>query len=134
MAFINGTAGHDVIRTAAAGGSLNGLPDATDDGDTIDAGAGDDIIIAGNGSDIIRAGAGQDQVIAGDGNDIIPVIDDDPVLTGQESDAAFGEEVDGGAGSEDVLFLEGLASLVGDTPTYDLTSWLIRDVEVLEFG
>jgi hypothetical protein len=82
MADINGTDNDDVIRTAAAGGSLGGLPDATDTGDTIIAGAGDDTIIAGAGDDVIDAGDGDDFVEAGDGNDLVAGGDGVDVLDG----------------------------------------------------
>jgi Ca2+-binding RTX toxin-like protein len=82
MADINGTDNDDVIRTVAAGGSLGGLPDATDAGDTIIAGAGNDTIIAGSGDDVIDAGDGDDIVDAGDGNDIVAGGDGVDVLDG----------------------------------------------------
>jgi VCBS repeat-containing protein len=71
MAEINGTDNDDVIRTAAAGGSLGGLPNATDEGDIIVTGGGSDTVIAGAGNDDIDTGDGADTVDAGDGNDIV---------------------------------------------------------------
>jgi Ca2+-binding RTX toxin-like protein len=69
MADINGTAGNDTIRTLAAGGSLGGLPNATNDGDTIDGLDGDDTIVAGTGNDILIGGDGDDQLTGGAGTD-----------------------------------------------------------------
>ncbi len=131
MATIIGTSGDDIIRTAAAGGSTNGLPDATDTGDVIQGDSGNDLIEAGSGSDTLFGGPGQDQVLAGDGNDQIVVIDVDgsnPTIQGP-SDVAFGETVDGGDGVEDRLLLSGIGAAA---PLYDLTSWDISNVEILE--
>jgi VCBS repeat-containing protein len=71
MADIDGTDNDDVIRAAALGGSQGGLPDATNDGDTITTGLGNDTVLAGSGDDDIDTGAGSDTVDAGDGNDIV---------------------------------------------------------------
>lgn len=71
MATIDGTNGNDTIRTAAAGGSLGGLPNATDTGDTINGLAGNDVIIAGAGNDVIDGGLGNDSLYGGDGADTI---------------------------------------------------------------
>lgn len=67
MIVILGTSGDDVIRTAAAGGSLGGLPDATDGGDSIDAGDGNDSVVAGAGDDTIASTAGADTLDGGGG-------------------------------------------------------------------
>lgn len=71
MATITGTAGNDTIRTAAAGGSLGGLPNATDDGDTINALEGNDLVVAGAGNDVIDGGPGNDWLFGGAGDDIL---------------------------------------------------------------
>jgi hypothetical protein len=131
MAIISGTPGNDTIRTAAAGGSTNGLPDATETGDLIIANEGDDVIVAGSAADAIIGGPGQDQIDAGDGNDEIVVTDIDgtnPALQGP-TEVAFGETVDGGDGAEDTLLLSGVGAAA---PRYDLTSWDISNVEILE--
>lgn len=82
MADIIGTDNDDVIRTAALGGSQGGLPDATNDGDTITTGLGADTVLAGTGDDDINTGAGIDTVNAGDGNDIVEGGDGIDVLDG----------------------------------------------------
>jgi VCBS repeat-containing protein len=71
MADINGTDNDDVIRTAAAGGSGGGLPDATDSGDRIDPGPGADTVVAGAGDDTVLSSAGVDSLDGGDGIDTL---------------------------------------------------------------
>jgi VCBS repeat-containing protein len=71
MADINGTNNDDVIRTAALGGSLGGLPDATEGDDRIDSGAGDDFVAAGGGNDTVASSAGLDELDGGDGIDTL---------------------------------------------------------------
>lgn len=71
MAIINGTAGNDTIRPASLGGSLGGLPNATDEGDTINGLGGNDVIIGGAGDDMIDGGPGNDTIRGGDGNDTL---------------------------------------------------------------
>jgi VCBS repeat-containing protein len=71
MAAINGTDGNDTIRTATSGGSLGGLPTATDDGDTINGLSGNDLIIGGAGNDVIDGGPGNDTIRGGAGNDTL---------------------------------------------------------------
>jgi hypothetical protein len=121
MAEINGTDTDDVIRTAAAGGSLGGLADATNDGDTVTTGLGHDIVIAGTGDDIISTGEGDDTVIGGDGNDDIDTGDGiDIVDAGAGNDIVEGgdgiDQLDGGAGSDTLDFTNapgGVAVVLG---------------------
>jgi len=94
MATINGSTAGDTIRTLADGGSLLGLPDATDFGDRIDALAGDDEIMGGAAADRIEGGAGLDRIDAGGGNDTL-------------SDAADGGLLLGGSGDDQIAFLLG---------------------------
>lgn len=108
MAIINGTNGNDTIRTEAAGGSLGGLPDATDQGDTINALAGDDIIIAGSGDDTIDAGDGDDHIEAGAGFNQIHAGDgNDTVLGGAGYNVIFpglgSNRIDGSGGGHDLV-------------------------------
>jgi Ca2+-binding RTX toxin-like protein len=91
MAIITGTTGNDTIRTAAAGGSLGGLPDATDTGDMIFANLGDDTVIAGSGADtidgsdgndVLDGGIGDDSITGGPGNDTIDGGDGNDTIDG----------------------------------------------------
>jgi Ca2+-binding RTX toxin-like protein len=70
MATIIGTTGADVIRTAAAGGSEGGLPNATEGDDFIQGLDGNDLIIAGGGDDVLDGGTGTDQMYGGRGDDL----------------------------------------------------------------
>lgn len=113
--IINGTEGNDVIRTAAAGGSQGGLPNATHNGDMIYSVAGDDLIEAGDGPDAIVAGPGADVVRGAGGDDTIVV---------RDGDEAAVETVDGGPGLDSLQVLGG--------GYFDLTQWSITAVEVLQ--
>ena len=62
MTTINGTGGADRIRTLAAGGSNNGLPDAS--------AGGNDVIFGGDGADTIETGFGFNIVFAFNSADI----------------------------------------------------------------
>jgi Ca2+-binding RTX toxin-like protein len=75
MPDISGTLDDDTIRTAAAGGSLNGLPDASDSGDRIDPGEGNDLVLAGDGDDTILSSAGVDTLDGGSGTNTLDFSD-----------------------------------------------------------
>ncbi|WP_137181713.1 calcium-binding protein [Roseomonas sp. AR75] len=92
MAQITGTAGNDLIRTAAAGGSNNGLPAASP--------GGGDVILGAEGADTILPGTGWNIALGGTGNDSIALAD---------AGYAFGEAGD------DVLATTGQAMLDGGT-------------------
>lgn len=102
---IVGSAGNDVIRPVALGGSNNGLPAATDGDDAIDGRAGDDEITPGPGSDTVAGGDGDDTIFVFDG------------------DAAAEEFLFGNGGFNRLV-------LVGSGP-FDLTNWTIVDVQGL---
>jgi Ca2+-binding RTX toxin-like protein len=76
MAFINGGSGNDVVSTV---GSNNGLPNATNDADTILGhaandnlnGGGNDAIDGGTGNDFICGEGGDDSLFGGSGNDTL---------------------------------------------------------------
>ena len=94
MAIITGTGGNDTIRTAAAGGSLGGLANATDGGDSITGLAGDDLIVGGAGDDTIDGGTGGDYLHGGGGNDIL--------RTGEGTNPGRGERLFGESGDDDL--------------------------------
>ena len=68
--FSLGTAGADVINTAAAGGQMDYVLGGGGI-DTITTGAGNDWIVSGDGDDVINAGAGADTITGGAGADIL---------------------------------------------------------------
>jgi Ca2+-binding RTX toxin-like protein len=90
MAQITGTDGDDLIRTAATGGSTNGVQDASP--------AGGDVIAGAGGNDTILPGTGWNLVLGGNGADSI-------ALAG--TGYAFGE------GGDDVLAASGPVVLDG---------------------
>ncbi|PWS39094.1 hypothetical protein DFH01_07600 [Falsiroseomonas bella] len=95
MAQITGTGGDDLIRTAVAGGSSNGLPDAS--------AAGGDVILGAEGDDTILSGTGWNLVLGGAGADSIMLAGAGYVFGEAGSDvlAAAGAAVlDGGAGDD----------------------------------
>ena len=156
MAIINGTEGADTIRTAAAGGSQNGLPDATDTGDTINGLGGDDIITGGAGDDVIDGGNGNDTIRGGNGNDTLrtgATINGNENLYGEDGDDtlvagtnanAFFVDLFGGAGNDTIRVLGTtetdsrshaaysdrtlgiVADLVGQTVTIDLGGGMVE--------
>jgi VCBS repeat-containing protein len=156
MATINGTGGNDTIRTAAAGGSLGGLPNATDTGDTINGLAGNDLIIGGAGNDLIDGGAGRDTIRGGGGNDQLYtgdiIVEDenlfgeagDDLLIGGSNPNAFFAYLTGGPGNDTIQVLGTAendsrtmasytdrslpitANLVAQTVTIDLGSGVIE--------
>jgi len=63
MAFMAGTSGNNTIRSLFGGGSLNGLPHATDIDDQIPGNAGNDTLIGGVGNDATSSGRGQDSAL-----------------------------------------------------------------------
>jgi hypothetical protein len=117
MATINGTAGNDIIRTPAAGGSLGGLPNATNAGDTINGLGGDDTIIAGDGLDIISGGLGADTLNGGAGND---------TFNATLAELA-GDVIDGGPGT-DTLFVSTASAVL------DLSALVFSNLETLRLA
>lgn len=109
--------------------------------DIIIGGAGNDTIRSGGGNDLIRGGVGADTIEAGDGNDVVVIVGTTEAneysasditnpggsginlsslislsnLNGQgTSEAALGENIDGGAGTN-TLVLYGVVDLTGIT-------------------
>jgi len=114
MAIILGTSLADVIRTAARGGSLGGLPNATELGDTIDGAAGDDRIEAGVGNDTLEGGTGDDFLRGGAGRDRITDSDGNAAALGGDGDdtielafAATGSSFAEGGAGDDVIRVTG---------------------------
>lgn len=88
---IIGTTKNDVINIAT-GATVAGQPLATNFGDTIKSGSGDDVVKAGNGNDKILGGGGDDRLWGNAGND---------ALTG----GAGADEMWGGSGADTFAFL-----------------------------
>ncbi|WP_291297296.1 Ig-like domain-containing protein [Elioraea sp.] len=101
MALIIGTPDDDIVRTAALGGSINGLPDATDDGDELRGEAGDDTLVAGASDDVVIGGDGNDTLIGNDGSDTL--IGDDFDIAPLYGPTITGDDVLVGGGGDDVL-------------------------------
>jgi Ca2+-binding RTX toxin-like protein len=145
MATIVGTDEDDTIRTASAGGSLGGLPDATDEGDTIDGLAGNDLVGGGDGDDSIDAGDGDDWLEGGNGDDALHGGDGDDVLIGGP-----GADTHVGGDGDDLIVIERAADLPGDSldggpggdmlllveeeAHYDLASVRLTGIERIEVG
>jgi Ca2+-binding RTX toxin-like protein len=151
VTVINGTNGNDTIRTAAAGGSLGGLPNSTDSGntifaslgnDTVIAGAGADSIDGGDGNDFIDGGAGNDTIIGGPGADFVRGgVGNDTLQTGTNIDGtelAFGDsdndELTGGSSGNGLAFLFGGAGndvIRGNNFTGNLADYSDRSLAVV---
>ncbi|HEX8226216.1 MAG TPA: calcium-binding protein, partial [Allosphingosinicella sp.] len=110
MADINGTAGADLLFGAAAGDLISG----GDGNDLIFGGAGDDELRGGEGDDILEGetgddrldgGAGHDRLTSADqGDDVLLGGDGDDILVVGRTDAGDTLALDGGAGSDRLIF------------------------------
>ncbi|MCC7284126.1 MAG: hypothetical protein IT556_17215, partial [Acetobacteraceae bacterium] len=134
MAFINGTNGNDTIRTAAAGGSLGGLPDATDLDDTINGLGGDDLIAAGGGNDQVDGGDGRDYTYGGAGDDVLRTGDN----SAGASERLFGEtgndDLTGSLDTGNLHFLfggDGNDTIHGRTNSVNLADYADRTLGVV---
>lgn len=92
--------------------------DPTNDLDSVDGGAGDDLIRTGDDNDTIFGGDGDDTIFAG--------IDDDSVLGGAGDDSIIDDQgadfVDGGAGDDTIsVGTDTFSDYVGDDPNLPLT-------------
>ncbi|WP_291298334.1 Ig-like domain-containing protein [Elioraea sp.] len=120
MANITGTSGDDIIRTAAAGGSNNGLGNATDVGDSISGGGGNDTISAGDGNDSVSGGSGADTINGEGGNDNLSGgTENDTIDGGEGNDTIDGEQGDdtliGGNGNDQNNDFQGANTWNGGT-------------------
>nr|WP_244448768.1 peroxidase family protein [Bosea sp. LC85] len=121
--FIDGQEFADII---ARNTSLTNLPEKIfetvvgDDDDVLLGGAGndlidgeadDDTILSGTGDDRITAGAGDDTVVAGAGHDVIVA------TVGDGNDVYFGDDSDGGTGSDTLDLSAITANLTVDLGT-----------------
>ncbi len=88
--FVDGGAGRDAIQ----GGAGDDTMFAGGDADLIHGDAGADRIFGEGGNDVIFAGAGDDTVVGGAGDDLFVA------ETGDGNDVYFGDEIDGGNGSD----------------------------------
>jgi Ca2+-binding RTX toxin-like protein len=88
--FVDGGAGRDTIQGGAGDDTLF----AGGDADLIHGDAGADRIFGEGGNDVIYAGAGDDTVVGGAGDDLFLG------ETGDGNDVYFGDEIDGGNGSD----------------------------------
>ena len=88
--FVDGGAGRDAIQ----GGAGDDTVFAGADADLIHGDAGADRIFGEGGNDVIFAGAGNDTAVGGAGDDLFVA------EAGDGNDVYFGDEIDGGTGSD----------------------------------
>lgn len=117
-----GDAGADAI----SGGDGADFIDAGDGRDVVFAGAGDDQVFGGGGVDMLYGEAGNDRIFGGAGNDLIEggtgndtVVagaGDDRIIgaLGDGDDTYFGDEIDGGNGTDTLDFSTITANLTVD--------------------
>lgn len=88
MATITGTSGNDIITPSqVSAGVIGGIP--SDEPDTTNGQAGNDLIDGGGGNDTLNGGAGDDQVFGGAGNDTLVASLGTDTLNGGDGDDTF---------------------------------------------
>ncbi|WP_336814251.1 peroxidase family protein [Bosea sp. MMO-172] len=102
--FIDAGDGRDVVFAGAGDDQVFGGGGV----DMLYGEAGNDRIFGGAGNDLIDAGAGNDTVVAGGGDDLIVA------AVGDGDDTYFGDEIDGGNGSDTLDFSAITANLTVD--------------------
>ncbi|MGO4174513.1 peroxidase family protein [Bosea sp. TAF32] len=119
---LTGEAGADAISA----GEGADFVDAGDGRDVVFAGAGDDQVFGGGGADMLYGEAGNDRIFGGAGNDLIDAgagkdtvvggSGDDLMIgtAGDDDDTYFGDEIDGGSGSDTLDFSTITANLTVD--------------------
>lgn len=116
-----GGAGEDTIIGGAGNDHLYGQSAAggSDDGDSIDGGAGndyiqgnagDDVLVGGAGSDRINGGADNDDITGGEGNDTVNGNKGDDVIDG----GLGNDSLRGGAGDDEISGSAGNDVILGD--------------------
>ena len=110
------------------GSGLSGTKKLTWDGSAetngsfnITGGAGADTIIGGSGADTITGGAGADAISSGNNNDVLQY--------SSGSELAIDTQVDGGSGTDTVLF-----TIAGVTDVDDSDFVKVINVEAIVFG
>ena len=83
MAFVNGTAGNDLITTTT-------IPGTTNVADSVFAGAGGDTVLGGGGNDFLYGDYGNDSLRGGTGNDAIIGSWDNDTLHGDSGNDTLG--------------------------------------------
>lgn len=121
---INGTAGDDVLTGSAVFDALHG----SSGNDTLSGGGDDDFLSGGSGDDILSGGTGDDEIHGDQGADTMSGGGgNDRFVFRSASDIRFGESIDGGAGSDDVI-------AVYSDSDYDFAGISIARVERLVFA
>jgi Ca2+-binding RTX toxin-like protein len=72
---------------------------------------GNDLILAGSGNDVVNAGAGRDTAVGGAGDDVFLA------EAGDGNDTYYGDEMDGGSGSDTLDMSAILANITADLGT-----------------
>ncbi len=144
MAFIQGSAGNDVLDGTPLGDEILGLAgndfirglggndiiDGGDGDDTINGNEGNDFVQGGRGNDFVYGGQGDDVVVGGEGNDNVNGNKgNDIVLGGLGNDT-----VRGGQDNDTVLGGDGNDVLYGDLGVDELIGGSGIDVYVLQVG
>ncbi|MBE1291273.1 MAG: hypothetical protein GJ677_02165 [Rhodobacteraceae bacterium] len=121
---VNGTDGHDEMRSGYTDGNGDQI---TSGNDSIDGGRGHDTIYGDDGNDTIDAGVGDDYVASDGGNDVVDLgagadmayggTGDDSIIGGDGNDTLYGEAgsdtLDGGAGNDWIAASEGQDVVLG---------------------
>ncbi|SFG94085.1 Ca2+-binding protein, RTX toxin-related [Palleronia marisminoris] len=105
--FLTGDAGRDVIF----GGSGNDDILGGDGGDMLYGDGGNDRLLAGSGDDLISGGKGSDVVFGGSGDDTILA------EAGDGNDTYYGDDMDGGSGSDTLDMAAITANITADLGT-----------------
>ncbi|MCS6958434.1 MAG: hypothetical protein RMK91_00070 [Pseudanabaenaceae cyanobacterium SKYGB_i_bin29] len=144
MAFIQGSAGNDVLDGTPLGDEILGL--AGNDfirglggSDMVDGGEGDDTVNGNEGNDFVQGGRGNDFVYGGQGEDVVVGGEGSDNVNGNKGDdIVFGgvgnDTVRGGQDNDTVLGGDGNDVLYGDIGTDELIGGSGIDVFVLQAG
>lgn len=144
MAFIQGSAGNDVLDGTPLGDEILGLGgndfirglnsneiiDGGDGNDTVNGNEGNDFVQGGIGNDLTYGGQGEDVVVGGEGNDDVNGNKGNDVVLG----GIGNDTVRGGQDNDTILAGEGNDVLSGDFGVDELIGGSGIDVFVLQQG
>lgn len=144
MAFIQGSAGNDVLDGTPLGDEILGLGGndfirGLNGNDIIDGGDGDDTVNGNEGNDFVQGGRGNDFVYGGQGDDVVVGGEGNDNVNGNKgNDLVFGgvgnDTVRGGQDNDTVLGGDGNDVLFGDLGVDELIGGSGIDVFVLQQG
>ena len=114
--------------SSASGGDANG--DSFSGFENVAGGSGNDTLTGSAAVNVISGGAGNDQIRGGQGADVLAGgSGNDTFFYDADDDAEDFEQIDGGAGTADMISLTG-----GDTQSYGLLFATVTNVEILKFN